>query len=201
MKKFVMVLSLCLSSFASAGITTDNLSSNFNRLTETQKAEIAKTIAENAEKNNVGINGVVSAPTTTIEEAHKWVDLGTKFGQSIGSAARELGVLVSDFLKTPVGKLTAVLIIWKIIGADLIHLFGAGMMFFFILPLNIFIFRHYLFEKTFNDFTQTKVVKGVAHKIITTKVSYKAKSVEMAFGFWSANAAIVCIGLICLFTI
>ncbi len=44
------------------------------------------------------------------------------FAKAIGIAARELGVTVNEFLKTDAGKLAALIIVWKMIGASLVKL-------------------------------------------------------------------------------
>ena len=44
------------------------------------------------------------------------------FAKALGIAAKELGVTVNDFLQTDAGKLTAILIIWKVAGASLVKM-------------------------------------------------------------------------------
>ena len=41
-----------------------------------------------------------------------------EFAEAIGIAAKELGVAANDFLNTPAGKLTAVIIVWRVMGDD-----------------------------------------------------------------------------------
>ena len=63
-------------------------------------------------------------PASESSTATQWAtDMATvaeSFARAIGIAARELGVAVNDFLNTPAGVLTAVVIIWKVIGADVV---------------------------------------------------------------------------------
>ena len=63
-------------------------------------------------------------PASESSTATQWAtDMATvaeSFARAIGIAARELGVAVNDFLNTPAGMLTAVVIIWKVIGADVV---------------------------------------------------------------------------------
>lgn len=49
-------------------------------------------------------------------EAKKWADV---VSTSIKDICRNLNVEVNEFVKTPVGKLTVGLIIWKVIGSEL----------------------------------------------------------------------------------
>ena len=122
-KLFVMVaFSLCaVTSFASQTvIQTDGLS---DAQVAELKAQAAKVIAETARQ----------ASTPTVENASATMTLaatwGTQaaaaaegFAKAISIAARELGVTVNDFLHTDAGKLTAILIIWKVAGATVVKM-------------------------------------------------------------------------------
>lgn len=59
-------------------------------------------------------------PSTATQWATDMATVAESFARAIGIAARELGVAVNDFLKTPAGVLTAVVILWKVIGSDLL---------------------------------------------------------------------------------
>ena len=63
-------------------------------------------------------------PASESSTATQWAaDMATvaeSFARAIGIAARELGVTVNEFLNTPVGVLTAVVILWKDIGSDVV---------------------------------------------------------------------------------
>jgi hypothetical protein len=89
----------------------------FDKLTESQKADIIKTVEATAEANKV----------STPQKIDEYVTVGVKVGQAFASCAKELGVAVNDFIKTPAGKITLVLIIWKVMAIDIIHIFGAAM--------------------------------------------------------------------------
>lgn len=132
MKK-LLLLSLLLASFtASAGLNSDSASSaGFNKLTEAQKAEVIKTIAQQAESNNKSESGPTVASLTDPEGIERWAKLGTSIATGLGAAARELNVGVNEFAKSPVGQLTTLLIVWKIIGYQLIHIIGGLLVWFF----------------------------------------------------------------------
>lgn len=105
-------------------ISTEDLSSaGFNKLTESQKAEIIKA-TENMAK----------APDTTktlVHQVSQWADVGIKIGAALGACAKELNVAVNDFLQTPAGKFTFFMIAWRIMANDIIHV-GGGLLFLFI---------------------------------------------------------------------
>lgn len=129
---------LCLSLSTFAAIDTNAISKDFNSLTETQKAEIVQEIQR---KTAVNDGNVLATP----DRVERWVDVGTKIGQAMGGAAREIGIAANDFAVTPLGKFTMFLIAYKVVGQDLVHLavhVGGGFLFFVTwLPLWIYIFR------------------------------------------------------------
>lgn len=61
-----------------------------------------------------------SDPSTVSQWAADMATVAESFARAIGIAAREMGVAVNDFLNTPAGVLTAAVILWKVIGADVV---------------------------------------------------------------------------------
>lgn len=119
-RSLLLVVAVALSSHAWALNSNSVSSAGFDKLSDTEKAEIIKIVADKA-NNAQNPNSMVPSP----EKVGQWLDLGPKIGQMIGGAAKEVGIAVNDFVKTPVGQLTMLLIIWKLIGASLIHVVGA----------------------------------------------------------------------------
>jgi hypothetical protein len=122
-RKFVAVMALTLAAATSfAGQSTIDTSG----LTEAQVAEIkayaAKQVADVAR---------AAAQPATPEQVTAGVTLAATWGQqaaaaaegfakAMGIAAKELNVTINDFLKSDAGKLTAILIIWKVAGAAIV---------------------------------------------------------------------------------
>lgn len=121
---------LCVCVSAHGSIEADTLhKAGFDKLSETQKAEIVQRVAQ-------------AASTTTesvpIEDKiDKWVTIGTNIGKGMSGAAKELGIAANEFIQTPVGKLTAGLIVWKVMGDDIRSFFGS----FVFLFIGIFVLR------------------------------------------------------------
>lgn len=124
-RKFVatMALALCAAT-AFAGQTAVDTSG----LSEAQIAEIKAIAAQkvaDAAKPATAENitaGVTLAATWGTQAAQA----AEGFAKAMGIAAKELNVSINDFLKSDAGKLTAVLIIWKVAGTGLIKLlYGA----------------------------------------------------------------------------
>jgi hypothetical protein len=100
-------------------------------LSEAQVAELkSQAAAAVARAAKVVENPAAADICTHIGMAATW---GTQaaaaaegFAKAIGIAAKELGVTVNDFLHTDAGRLTAMLIIWKLAGAAAIKMmYGA----------------------------------------------------------------------------
>lgn len=106
---------------SSSGLSSSNVeSAGFSKLSESEKAEILKQVADKASTKTVF--GGTTEPTE--DKVDRWVKIGSNIGQGLAGAAKELNVAVNDFSKTPVGQLTAALIVWHMLGNQFIHIFG-----------------------------------------------------------------------------
>lgn len=116
MKKWFMLLALVtMPVFAAVQVDTSGL-------TDAQKA----TLVQQAEQ----MKAEVQSPEGVAETVDKWVNVGERFGKMMGGAAKEVGMAANDFLQTPVGMLTAGLIIFNYVGGPIIHV-TLGLLIFF----------------------------------------------------------------------
>jgi hypothetical protein len=53
-------------------------------------------------------------------ETAKWAELGSNIGRASVAAAKEFGIAANDFVNTPLGKITTAVVIYKIMGRDII---------------------------------------------------------------------------------
>lgn len=110
MKRYIIALLFSLASTLSyASIDTTGLS-------EDQIKELAAK-AEQMKPSN---------PSKVVrEELSEWGTLGKNMGEALISASKEVGVAVNEFSRTPVGIVTTAIIVYKIIGRDILKiLFG-----------------------------------------------------------------------------
>lgn len=116
MKKIIAIaaMALSLSAFAAVDVNTAGL-------TDAQKAELIKQ-AEAMKSQS-------KPEAQLVEKVDKWVDVGEKVGKMMGGAAKEVGIAVNEFVKTPVGLMTASIILWSYMGSMIIHVV-AGAIFF-----------------------------------------------------------------------
>ena len=131
----------------------------------------------------------------TTEQVNQWVDVGKNIGMAITSVAKELGVAVDSFMNTTTGKITMGLIIYKVIGRDLIHIMVGISLLITLLSLWVYFFRKLCVIKSITIEYPTekfKKIKRVEH--------YRADEVDgtrlmMLF----ALAGIIGVGLLIIF--
>lgn len=164
-------------------------------LTELQKAQIATQVAQAKIKSNGQ-----DSDTPTPQKISQWATLGTDLGKALVSTAKELGVAVNDFIHTPVGKIAAVIIIYKLVGKDVIHL-GFGSVFLVIAgSLWFYAFRRVCL---IDSVVVTSVTEG-AKTTKTRQVLYGRKWKDLGEGtlalFIVGGLGIFAVGMIILFT-
>ena len=192
MKKFFVAILMMVSISAWAGNTSDAVNSaGFSKLTEAEKAEVIKIVADKASSKDS------SVPVALAEDrVEKWVKIGSNIGQGLAGAAKEVGVAVNDFSQTPVGQLTMLLIVWHMIGAQLIHVFGGIMIWI----VGIAIIRHMVARAYPSKITYSKEVKNVFGNYVIEKVEPMAIDDSNAAGWLFAYGIVLIAGLIAIFT-
>jgi hypothetical protein len=190
MKKLIAICLVLISNFAFAALTTDSVANaGFSRLDETQKAEIIKQIADASSKNKE-----VSVPSE--EKVEKWVKIGSQIGQGLAGAAKELGVAVNDFAKTPVGQLTMMLIVWHMVGGVIVHILG-GML---VIVVGLSAIR-FMFNRAYPmRVTYSKEHKNIFGNFVVEKVEKTPVQDDNAAGWLFACAIVILAGLITIFT-
>lgn len=211
MKRFMMAVMVMLAAmfatfpaFAGNGLSSDQVgSAGFNKLSEAEKAEVIKMVADkaaaqaaqNADVPNT-IEKVVDKVTPTAEGADKWLTVGEKFGKMMGGAAKEVGIAVNDFVKTPVGMMTAGLIVWHYTGGMMIHLFGG------ILVMIVgFVFIRIMLNRSVSwKVEYDKERKNVFGNYVVTNKTRSELSDDEIVGYLFAAAVVIVASLITIFT-
>ncbi len=112
-------------------------------LTDAQKAELALQAARLAEKNKTDAQTAAAAPdaSKTLEQVSKYAQLGQSIGAGLASTAKEMGIAVNDFANTPIGKIATIIIVFKLIGWEIIKIIVGFIWFLTMVPLWFYIFR------------------------------------------------------------
>ena len=192
MKKFFVAILMMVSISAWAGNTSDAVNSaGFSKLTEAEKAEVIKIVADKASSKDS------SVPVALTEDrVEKWVKIGSNIGQGLAGAAKEVGVAVNDFSQTPVGQLTMLLIVWHMIGAQLVHVFGGILIWI----VGIAIIRHMVARAYPSKITYSKEVKNIFGNYVIEKVEPMEIDGGSAAGWLCAYGIVLIAGLIAIFT-
>lgn len=130
-----ILATLFMISPAHAQLTADHAQrAGFSKLSESDKAEIIKQIAAKTEAAQVqsNVDNVTTASNvvnkvvanTSDATADRIVNLTERLGAAFVNVAKGLGVAVNEFATSPVGILTAALVVWHFMGGVLVHLIG-----------------------------------------------------------------------------
>lgn len=178
---------------ATSGLSTTSVSSaGFDKLSEAEKAEVIKQVADKAStKNAFGGDREV-----TDEKVEKWVKLGTQIGAGLAGAAKEVGIAVNDFAKTPVGQLTMMLIVWHMVGGVMVHIFGG----IFIIVIGLWFIRFMLKRAYPDKVTYSKEHKNIFGNFAVEKVDVIPVDDDNAAGWMLAAGIVILAGLITIFT-
>jgi hypothetical protein len=115
MKTMIAILMLMVSTVSFAGERYIDASG----LTEQQKAEIALQVAKLKDQTQP-VDEAKNISATVREEAEAWGTMGSNMGKAIVAAAREVGVAANDFARTDLGKVTVAVVVYKLIGRDVL---------------------------------------------------------------------------------
>lgn len=77
----------------------------------------------------------------TVETANEWVDFGKNVALAFTTVAKDLGVAADSFLQSTTGKVTLVLIVWKVAGKDIIGVIIGVIMMIAFTTMWVYFFR------------------------------------------------------------
>ena len=191
---FAFIASLFLISSPALTFATETVLNTQGSLSDEQKtalaAEAAKMVADNAAKTNI------PAPSPA-EHVKQWVDIGAEIGSGLASTAKELGIAANEFVNTPVGKLTAGIIVWHFLGSSLIHLVFGFLWFVITVPAWICLYRRISSRVTRTEYEAGKGPDGI-------KKLYQREPIKLSqlqsFAYIVFGVGIVLVGLIATFT-
>lgn len=106
-----------------------------NKKVEEEAAEkAAKAVAKKVEE----------VPMITPEKLTSWATVAEGFTRAVGAAAKEVGVSINEFIKTPAGMITMAFIVLKAFGSGLIKIW----VIFFLTVVTYYVNRHLWTEST-----------------------------------------------------
>jgi len=145
MKNLLISLPICFVLLFCATANAQRV--NTDGLTEEQKAELALQAAKMKTQNNTPAPGGILSEELSPEKLNEWVDLGKNIGMAVAATAKELGVAADEFLQSTTGKITVVLIVWKVMGEDIIGVVGGSIAWLVLANIVLWSFRYFHMTK------------------------------------------------------
>ena len=193
MKRLFWIVAFLISFSAFAGTNPDVIrTAGWENLSESQRAEITKMVADKSAASVASPIGVVP----DVKKIDEYVAVGERVGKMMGGAAKEVGVAVNEFINTPVGKWTMFLIVWKYMGVMAIHFFGGLVVLLVGAVVMTALYRRLVHTTITYDKEKTNIFGN--HPVLT-----KEKSAFGSDDFWAiflGSAAFTGAALVCIFT-
>jgi hypothetical protein len=187
--KFIITVCMMFVSLSALAIDSRAVSeAGFSKLTAAQQAQVIANISTMATDSSTAI--------PTAAKMDDYVTLGEHIGKTLGGAAKEVGVAVSTFVETPVGKVTTFIILWKLIGTDMMHVVAAAMLLAVGFPFIWFVARNSRNVKITYDDSKTNIFGN--HPV--TSVVRSELSGDMVVGAAVMAALILMVAFISLST-
>lgn len=153
MKRIMFAIMFFLSmSFAAYGAPQSN---GCNISTDGLSAEVVKQMMDLCLKDKEKQGALGGSAVENIKNLGEFANVSKEFASSLGIAARELGIAANEFLSSPAGVLTAIVIIWKVFALNILGLF-------FILV--IISFWAFMLRVVLTESIDSKMVEGWKNK-------------------------------------
>lgn len=162
-------------------------------------AKKAKEAAEGGAQVVQQVQGVMADAKP--EKLNAWVDVGVQLGKGMAAVAKEMNTAVNDFVKTPVGIMTASVILYKFMGRDIIKLlsglaFGIiGMSVWIYLIRRVAVVDRVVYHEDVKEVAPNKKIK-VKHKETVYGDKWKNTEGGTKFMFFITAIAIPAVSLL-----
>jgi len=194
MKRFIIMMVIMFSMTVAHASFDEVLRADVSGLSETQKAELAVQIAKMKEKAQAA-----PVPKVSAAEVKEYSALVTAIGTGVKDTAVELGVAANDFVKTPVGMLTAALIAWNYVGETILGVAVGGMWFAFMLPGWVYFYRRLVIIESITHYTKGSREDG-KRKVVAYADKFSTKIGDgLHFMLWFSLVIICATGFIVIF--
>jgi len=91
-------------------------------------------------KKCVDMAGNITA-VSTVDNMAEYAELGQKYGVALSEVAKSVGTTVNELAQTPVGRFMLVMVAYRVMGSDLLGIFGSVLWFTTMIPLWIYMFH------------------------------------------------------------
>jgi hypothetical protein len=91
-------------------------------------------------KKCVDMAGNITA-VGTVDNMAEYAELGQKYGVALSEVAKSVGTTVNELAQTPVGRFMLVMVAYRVMGSDLLGIFGSVLWFTTMIPLWVYMFH------------------------------------------------------------
>ena len=137
--------------FSSSVYAQQNVKIDTDDLTDEQKAQLILKIEEMKKANTSSVVENVASNLGDPKKLNEWVDLGKNVGLALTAVAKELGVASDQILQSDTGKIALVMIVWKVMGRDVLDIVGGVTTWFVIAPIILWSFHFFHMTKRVKD--------------------------------------------------
>jgi uncharacterized protein YxeA len=123
-----------------------------------------------------------------IETAGKWVGFGKEVGTAVNESLKAVTGTAVDFSKTSLGKITVALVIYKVIGSDIIRVLFGILWLILVFTISIYIHLSYGRDK--------KILKSEKYNIESKKYDREWSIQDGNIDFATASIVILVLGLL-----
>ena len=178
----VFALFVAFNTLAAQYINTDGL-------TEEQKAQLALQAAQmKKQSEDPATTGIVDKLTDP-KELNEWVELGKNVGLSLAAVAKELGVASDEFLKSNTGKIAVVIIVWKVMGHDILGIVGGTVAWIVLATIILWSFKFFHMTKRVKQEDKTYKYER--------RFEFKSNDARVGSG-WAHSLSLLAITVICM---
>jgi hypothetical protein len=139
-------------------------------------------------QNQIKSVKTITETDTQVENIGKWVGLGKEVGYAFDGALTAITKTASDFSETKLGKITMFLVIYKVIGEDIIQIAFGFIWIILVIFISYFVHRNYAKDK--------RLLKKETYNADTKKYDREWVIQEGNEGFAAGSVAILIIGLL-----
>ena len=134
----------------------------------------------------------------SISDLERFSNIGAGVGKGLGAAAKELGLAMNEFSKTPVGLVTTALIIYKVIGADTLDAMSDVVQGLLILILGLSSTRYYAKRYVGELIIYSSEKKNIFGNPIIERIERSKMSDDATAWFMVITLLIIIVGIVAL---
>jgi len=191
MKRFIIMVVMM---FSMTVASATYLEAATEGLTPTQQAELKLTIVKMQEAAKS-----IPTPKVSVAQVKEYSAIVTAIGTGVKDTAVQLGVAANDFVKTPVGMMTAGLIAWNYVGDTFLGVLVGGVWFMVMISGWVYFYRRLVLIESVEYYDKGARDDGKRKVVIFRGDRSDKVSQEVHFFLWVSLIVICATGFLVIF--